>query len=67
MYAARRGNIDVLRMLLNRNADVAPKSVGDGFTALHLACGNELIEVAVELLKAGANPNVPDNVSIISI
>lgn len=60
MYAARRGNMAVLKMLLDYGGELNRASLEDGFTALHLAAGNGLIEVCKALLKAGANPNILD-------
>jgi ankyrin repeat protein len=60
MYAARRGNMEVLQMLLGYGVELNRSSTEDGFTALHLAAGNELIDVCIMLLKAGADPHIKD-------
>jgi ankyrin repeat protein len=67
LFAAREGRIDVVRALLNAGVDAneaiqtdrrgggtAPKN---GMSALILAIENGHFELAVTLLKAGANPN----------
>ena len=61
MYAARRGNKEALQVLLDLGADVTVKTTEDDFTALHLACGNELVEIAQMLIKAGADPMARDD------
>jgi len=67
LFAAREGRIDVVRTLLK--AGVEPGEAiqthrkgggttpGTGVSALDLAVENGHFELAVELLKAGANPN----------
>lgn len=60
MYAARRGNVEIVNFLLGLGASLNHASTEDGFTALHLAAGNELIDVCTALIKAGANPDAID-------
>ena len=45
MYAARRGNVKMTTQLLTFGANLNHQSSEDGFTALHLACGNELVDM----------------------
>ena len=55
--AAMRGDIESVRSLLGRSADVnAPQ--GDGTTALHWAAYREDLEMARLLIEAGANVGV---------
>jgi len=61
MYAARRGNLQILKTLLEFGASLNHATNEDNFTALHLAAGNELVEVCLALIKAGANPNQRDS------
>jgi ankyrin repeat protein len=49
--------LDLVRLLLERGADVDGRR-RDGMTALHTACCRGLVEVAHELLGAGANPAI---------
>ena len=61
MYAARRGNIEILQYLLVFGASLTQATKEDEYTALHLAAGNELTEVCIILIKAGANPYAKDS------
>jgi hypothetical protein len=60
MYAARRGNIEALEILIVSGADINHASIERQFTALHLAAGNGLMDVCKCLLRAGALPDVVD-------
>lgn len=60
MYAARRGNLPIMQSLLDAGCDPNHASFRDKFTALHLAAGNELIDMCNALITAGANPNKKD-------
>lgn len=57
MRAAEAGNLDQVRTLLSRGADVNRAVPHWGITALMLAAGKSHLEVVKTLLKAGANPN----------
>jgi len=61
MYATRRGNIDIINIMLQFGASLNHATNEDKFTALHMAAGNELVEVCLALIKAGANPNQRDS------
>lgn len=52
--AARRGDRDAVRSLLDRTADVN-SAQGDGTTALHWAAMNDDVEIVQMLLKGGAD------------
>lgn len=60
MYAARRGSLPIMEMLLEYGCDLSLASSDDEFTALHLAAGNEAMDMCIALIKAGANPNAKD-------
>jgi ankyrin repeat protein len=63
MYAADKGNLEMVRLLLKSGADVslATKSAeedgGAGSEALHFAVPTKNLALVEELLNAGANPN----------
>jgi uncharacterized protein len=66
LFAAREGRLDVVRVLLKTGADVneaiqskraTPRGPKPGTSALHLAVENGHFELAVALVKAGADPN----------
>jgi ankyrin repeat protein len=66
LFAAREGRLGVVRALLEAGADVneairakkaVPRGPRSGTSALLLAVENGHFELAVALLKAGANPN----------
>src|SRR5579871_6272998 len=54
--AAKHGNRDSIRALLQKKADVN-SAEPDGSTALHWAAYNNDLECADLLLRSGANPN----------
>ncbi len=54
--AAMRGDLDAVRSLIERGADVNGAQ-GDGMTALHWAAENASAAIAEVLLNAGANPS----------
>ncbi|XP_067662753.1 ankyrin-3-like [Haliotis asinina] len=55
--AAKHGNVDTLKMLIRKGADVNMED-GKGFTALHRAAGrNGSVECVTALLEAGALVN----------
>jgi len=60
MYAARRGNLEVLDSLIVSGANINHASTEEKFTALHLAAGNELMEVCELLIRSGSNPDLMD-------
>ena len=59
MDAASEGHMEILRFLLDRHAGLETKSKS-GQTALVLAVGNKKSDCAMELIKAGADPDVSD-------
>jgi hypothetical protein len=60
MYSARRGNVAVFKYLIDQGAVLTHTTLSDGFTALHLACGNECVDMVVALIEHGADPEVKD-------
>ena len=52
MYAARRGNVPLCELVLHYGADLNASTGEDGFTPLHLACGNELTDMGCALTTA---------------
>lgn len=63
MYAVRKGNSFVIRLLLKSKANVNSVSKKDKMSALHLACCLGNVGIAVTLVKKGADPNLKDHVS----
>ena len=57
MQAAEGGNLEGVRVLVRRGADVNVAIRPWGLTALMLATGQGHLEIVKTLLKAGANPN----------
>lgn len=66
LFAAREGKIDVVHVLFKAGADVSDAIQGEkrvargpipGTSALHLAVENAHFELAIELVKLGADPN----------
>jgi ankyrin repeat protein len=55
--AARRGNLELLRLLLAKGAQVNHKARG-GRTALHAAAGAGKVDAVRFLLQQGADPNI---------
>lgn len=59
MFAARSGDVDSVRLLLDAGAKASDAS-GDGMTALTLATVRGHVPAALLLLDRGADPNVED-------
>ncbi|HVK12037.1 MAG TPA: ankyrin repeat domain-containing protein [Gemmataceae bacterium] len=66
LFAAREGRLDVVRVLLKVGADAnevvrpkraVPRGPKTGTSALHLAVENGHFELAIALVKSGADPN----------
>ena len=57
MIATVKGLGDIVNLLLQYNVDVDLQSIGGG-TALSIACENDAIHIAAEILKGGADPNI---------
>lgn len=58
--AARKGNFDIMYLLLKRGANVNAMSHGE--TALHKTVTSQNLKSTKQLLKEGANPNIKDGV-----
>jgi ankyrin repeat protein len=56
MFAARTGDVDLVKFLTASGADVNDAS-SDGFTALSIATGRAKVELMTYLLEHGADPN----------
>ncbi len=57
-YAARDGQAEAVRLLLDAGADVNQVTAGDHTSPLLIAVINGNYDLAMELLKRGANPNL---------
>lgn len=60
IWAASRGNKDVVEWLLQHGADIKAKETTRGWTALHLAAINRQKEVVELLLEKGADTKILD-------
>ena len=63
-YAAREGHREAVRMLLDHGAEIDQPTEGDRSSALLVATVNGNFDLAMDLLEAGADPNlrsVPGN------
>jgi len=60
LFAVRDGNTDMVRLLLERGADINQSS-GNHTTPLIIALLNGQVGLATELLERGANPNLADD------
>jgi ankyrin repeat protein len=58
LFAARDGNLEAVRALVESGADVNQVSGGDGSTPIVIAAANGHYTVAKYLLDHGANPNL---------
>jgi hypothetical protein len=61
MVAAGRGRLEVLRLLLERGATVDAVSLGDGWTAFHIACVLNQADCAEALARAGCDVGLKAN------
>jgi uncharacterized protein len=59
LYAAREGNLDMVRLLLDAGADIDRPSA-NGTTPLVVATTNNHIDVALHLVERGADVNAAD-------
>jgi ankyrin repeat protein len=57
MFAARQGDMESVKILVEAGADVNKQSV-DGWTALNIATQNRYYKIGAYLLDHGANPNL---------
>ena len=64
--AAQDGYVDVVRLLLDRGAEVNGKTIG-GWTPIHYAAWYGHVDVATLLLGRGAEVNVKDNAGLTPI
>lgn len=60
MWAAVQGKSDILKLLVERNANINARQKGEGTTALLWASTTGYKDVVDYLLDQGADPNVPD-------
>src|SRR5439155_17584572 len=61
LHAARQGNLDAARALIDGGAPIDQQGAGDGTTPLLMAIINGEFDVAMLLVERGANPNIPAN------
>jgi hypothetical protein len=61
-YAASRGNLEIVDLLLKAKAKVDIKG-NNGFTPLHFAVGQGHLEITLKLLEVGADPNAKEDES----
>jgi uncharacterized protein len=59
MFAARVGDLDTVKLLVSKKADLDAVSVDEG-TALVIAAAGGSEDIALYLLEQGANPNLTD-------
>ena len=60
LWAARNGHIDMLKLLLDKGADVETQGY-NGMRALHHVCNSSKEKCVEILLEADANPNATDD------
>ena len=63
MDAASEGHVDIVRFLIENNADIEIQSKS-GQTALVLSVGNKQLDCALELLKKQANADINDSLGL---
>ena len=63
MDAASEGHHEIVKFMINHQAELERKSKS-GQTALALAVGNKNIDCAMELIKAGSNPDIADSLGL---
>ena len=63
-YAAQKGNTDLLKLLIEKGAELNSKTKGD--TALALAAKNRHIDVVMELIKHGVDVENERTINLIS-
>ena len=63
-HAARQGNVEAARALLDGGADINDTSRADHTTPLLIATINGQFDVAMLLVQRGANPNIASNVGM---
>ena len=63
-HAARQGNVEAARALLDGGADINDTSRVDHTTPLLMAAINGQFDVAMLLVQRGANPNIASNVGM---
>lgn len=59
-YAARKGNLDLVKKILREGGDIETKAGGTGYTALHEAVSKGHKEIVTFLLSQNANVEAPD-------
>lgn len=63
-FACNSGYEDIVRLLLEHNANPNVRSEGDGMTPLMFACNLKYYNIVKLLLQAGAHVNTQSNISI---
>jgi ankyrin repeat protein len=67
MWAANGGHAEVVKLLLEKGADVNVKRIGDGITALAVAAQNGHTELVNLLLEKGAEVNAKSSTGVTAL
>lgn len=60
MFAINKGEVDVVKYLISKGANVNARTSFGNYTPLHYACSNNDLNIASILISENANPNVKD-------
>ncbi len=61
MWASREGDLDIVKLLLDKGANIDDKDTLSGSTSLMFACDNGKFDIVKLLLERGANVNLINN------
>ena len=65
-FESNKPSSDVINYLINKGIDINAQDIY-GMTPLHYALRSKNAEAAIALLKAGANPNLPNQDGLIPL